>query len=240
MERIDEIGFGKLKLIQETDEFCYGVDAVMLADFAVKMAKPFDKVLDLGTGTGIIPLILSHKTKANHIFGIEVQENSFNLAQRNAKENGLSDRVSFLHLNVKDVKADVGYMEGSFDLITTNPPYTKGGSGIQNGNIAKTIARHEVEASLEDFIGAAAYLLKDKGDFVMVHRPARLVDIAEACRKYRLEPKEIQFVSPRQGEAPNIMLMHAVKNAGRELKMLEPIAVYEGEGYSEQIKEMYR
>lgn len=239
MKRIDEIGFGKLKLAQEPEEFCYGIDAVMLADFAIKMSKPFDKAIDLGTGTGIIPLILSHRTGAKTIDGIEVQENSFKLAEENVEMNDLAGRVSFININVKDVKAKLADRFESYDLVTTNPPYTKGGGGIQNDNMAKTIARHETLANLEDFVKAASFLLKDRGDFVMVHRPSRLVDICYLCRKYRLEPKEIQMVSAKNGQAPNIMLCHCVKNAGQELKVLEPLAVYDEEGYSQEIKKMY-
>ncbi|MCQ2551181.1 MAG: tRNA1(Val) (adenine(37)-N6)-methyltransferase [Clostridia bacterium] len=232
MERIDEIGFGGLKLIQDPERFCYGVDAVLLADFAAKQGKSFDSILDLGTGTGIIPFILSYKTDAKKIVGVEILEDSYEMAQRGAKLNGLEDRVSFLNMNVKDVT-------GTFDAVTCNPPYQAGGTGVKSDNLEKMAARHEIYGSLEDFIGAAARTLKDKGDFFMVHRPARIVDISTLCRKYNLEPKEIRFVSPREGEVPNILLIHCVKNGGKNLKILKPLNVYEGESYTKEILEMY-
>lgn len=240
-ERIDEIGFGGLKLIQKPEEFCFGVDAVLLADFAVKTAKQgqkVDSVIDLGTGTGIIPLILSHKSNAEKIVGIEVQEGSFDRATRNAQLNSLCQRVSFINMDVKDIE-EKDSLKGQFSLVTTNPPYTQGNGGIINTNSAKAIARHETTASLDDFLKAAAFLLKDRGDFAMIHRPSRIVDICCSCRKHKLEPKEIQFISPRIGEAPNLMLIHCVKNGGKNLNILDPAYVYDGAEYSMFIKNIY-
>lgn len=240
-ERIDEIGFGGLKLIQKPDEFCFGVDAVLLADFASKMCKnvqKVDSIIDLGTGTGIIPLILSHKTEARNIVGVEVQEASFERATRNADLNDLNERLSFLNADVKNIPSMDDLKEG-FDMVTTNPPYTAGNNGIVNPNSAKAIARHETTASLDDFVKAAAFLLKDRGDFFMVHRPSRIVDICTSCRNHNLEPKELQMISPRAGEVPNIMLIHCVKNGGKNLKILKPEYVYEGNDYSLYINCIY-
>ncbi len=240
-ERIDQIGFGGLQLIQKSEEFCFGVDAVLLSDFAVKMCKlgsQVDSIIDLGTGTGIIPLILSHKTCANTIVGVEVQEGSYNRAMRNIELNDLGQRLSFLNMDVKDIPSRED-LQGKFSMVTTNPPYTQGNGGIANPNTAKAIARHETTASLDDFVKGAAFLLKDKGDFVMVHRPSRIVDICTSCRSHKLEPKEIQMISPRLGETPNIMLVHCVKNGGRNLKVLKPEYVYEGMEYSKYIVEIY-
>lgn len=241
-ERLDSIGFGSLRLIQRPDEFCYGVDAVILADFAARgfsRKSALKRAMDLGMGTGIIPLILSHKTRASEILGIEVQQDSYERACRNIELNGLTDRLTAIHGDVAN--ADFGAMAGSFDLVTSNPPYMTGSCGLINKIDAKTIARHETTGTLEDFIRAAKVLLRDRGEFCMVHRPSRMVDIFAHCRKYRLEPKEIRLVSPRAGTEPNIMLVRCVKNGGAELKILPPLYVYreDGSGYSKEIELIY-
>lgn len=240
--RLDETGFGELKIFQRPEEFCYGVDAVLLADFAASSSavrkKERCRMIDLGTGTGIIPLILSHKTEAGLICGLEVQQNSYDLAVKNAEYNGLSERLQFFHDDVSRFQHEE--LEQSFDVVTTNPPYTAGCRGIESKNKAKAIARHETTGSLDDFVRQAAKLLRDKGDFYMVHRPARLADICETCRKYRLEPKEMRFVSGKPGEIPNILLVHCTKNGNKELKILTPLAVHEENGnYSQEILKIY-
>lgn len=240
-ERIDDIGFGSLKLIQKPRDFCYGVDAVILADFAAKKAKnPPEVIVDLGTGTGVIPLILSHKTEASKIYGIEVQKDSCERAQRNAKLNCLEDRLLFINGDVKD-KEDWGKgLRAAADMVVSNPPYFRSGGGLVNGGSAKAIARHETTAGLEDFMECAGYLLKPKGDFFMIHRPARLVDLCCFARKAGLEPKEIRMVSPTEKAAPNIMLVHMVKGGGRELRLTRPLAVYDGKGnYTEELLRAY-
>ena len=241
-ERLDEIGFGGLTLIQKPEEFCYGVDAVILADFASKYARRnFRHAVDLGTGTGIIPLILSYKTEIPLITGIEVQADSFGRAMRNTRNNGLEGRVGFIHGDVKDYKTGWGReLQGSVDLITSNPPYTAGSSGLTCSNPAKLIARHETTASLEDFMKCAAYLLRDKGEFFMVHRPSRIVDICCLGRQYGLEVKELQFVSPNREGKPNILLVHMVKGGGREAKMMPPLYVYDMDGnYTKELLAAY-
>ena len=241
-ERLDEIGFGGLKLIQKPEEFCYGVDAVILADFAAKYSrKTFRSAVDLGTGTGIIPLILSHKTDIPSITGIEVQDASYDRAVRNSRMNGLKGRVGFIHGDVKDYRTGWGrQLQGSVDLVTSNPPYTAGSSGLTSSNPAKLIARHETTASLEDFMKCAAYILRDKGEFFMVHRPSRIVDICCLGRQYGLEVKELQFVSPNREGKPNILLVHMIKGGGREAKMLPPLYVYDMDGnYTEQLRKAY-
>lgn len=233
-ERLDQTGFSDLKLIQKPDEFCYGVDAVILADFASR--KNVKRVVDLGTGTGIIPLIMSHKTNAEKIYGIEYQKDSYDRAKRNVEINGLKERVEFINANVKEFSD----LEEWADTVTTNPPYMAYQGAIINDNSAKTIARHEVVGSLEDFIRCACRLLKNKGDFYMVHRPARLVDIFYLCRKYKLEPKEIRLVAPMKGKTANIVLIHCIKNGGPELKVLDDLYVYREKGvYSEEIQRIY-
>lgn len=242
--RLDETGFGTIEIFQQPEEFCYGVDAVLLADFAAEGArrrKARCRIMDLGTGTGIVPLILSHKTGAEYIGGVEVQDNSFSLAEKNAVHNSLEGRLHFFHSDVLDFGKNVeSGLAGTFDVVTSNPPYTAGSRGIESANRAKAIARHETTASLDDFLQTAARLLRDKGDFYMVHRPMRLVDICEGCRKACLEPKELRFVSGKPFEKPNILLVHCVKGGNRELKLLEPLYVHDEEGnYSREILKIY-
>lgn len=240
-ERIDDIGFGNLKLIQKPKDFCYGVDAVILADFAANNAKTFPRVIaDLGTGTGVIPLILSYKTGASEIYGVEVQRDSYERAVRNAKLNLLEDRLTFINGDVKDKFCWGANLKEAADMVVSNPPYFKSGGGIVNDKSAKAVARHETTAGLEDFMECAAYLLKPKGDFFMVHRPSRLVDVCCFGRAAGLEPKEIRFVSPTEGGIPNIMLIHMVKGGGSELRFMTPLAVYDGEGnYTEELLKAY-
>jgi Predicted O-methyltransferase len=237
-ERIDEIGFGNLRLIQKPEDFCYGIDAVLLATFA--QIRRGAAVIDMGTGTGIIPLILSHRTEAEKIVGVEIQEGSYNRGLRNVSINGLEDRVVMIRGDVKHLIRDKLADKHSFDAVLTNPPYVKGGGGIKNKDSARTIARHETTAELADFIREGSLLLKDRGDFYMVHRPSRLVDICILCRQHRLEPKELRLVSSNREAAPNILLLHCVKHGRAELKFLDPLYVYDEAGnYTDEILRLY-
>lgn len=243
-ERIDNIGFGGLRLIQDPEEFCYGVDAVILADFASRSSSGKPKsIVDLGTGTGIVPLILSHKTDASQIIGVELQTASFARAKKNAQLNGLQDRLRFVNCDVKNAASRAGslsFMRGNADVVTMNPPYMVNSGGITNFNTAKAIARHETTAGLNDFLVCAAALLKPKGDLFIVHRPSRLADICCFARENHLEPKELCFVSPNVRKAPNIVLVHCVKDGGRELKILDPLFVYDEDGnYTEELRKCY-
>lgn len=240
-ERTDCIGFGDLRLIQRPEDFCYGVDAVILADFAASGCKSHGTIMDLGTGNGIIPLILNHKTKAKRIYGLEVQEAVYEIACRNILENRLDGRIHMIHGNVKDIGIGL-YPEltGTMDLVVSNPPYMANKSGLTNNNLAKTIARHETTGNLDDFLNAAARLLKSKGHLFMVHRPNRMVDLFCKAREVGLEPKELRLVCPRQGEPPNILLVHFLKGGGKELKILPTLNVYESGGeYSDEILAIY-
>ena len=242
-ERLDEIGFGNLKLIQKPKDFCYGVDAVILADFATKNLKRNPStIIDLGTGTGIIPLIMSHKTDADKIIGVEIQEDSYLRAQRNSKLNHLENRISFINGDVKDCVFSWGlHLKGAADVVISNPPYFISGGGIINDLAPKTIARHETSAGLSEFMACASYLLKPKGDFFMVHRPSRLADICCYGREHGLEPKDMCFVSPTADSVPNILLVHFVKGGGKELKFQKPLAVYNKNGeYTEELLEAYK
>lgn len=237
-ERIDEIGFGTLRLIQKPEDFCYGIDAVLLATFAE--VRKNARVIDLGTGTGIIPIILSHRTEAAEIVGVEVQQDSYERGLRNIQINCLGDRVTFIHGDVKHLIKEKMVNKHSFDAVLTNPPYVKSDGGLKNKEAARTVARHETTAELSDFIGEASLLLKDRGDFYMVHRPNRLVDISVLCRQHKLEPKELRLVSPNKDSAPNILLIHCVKHGRPELKFLDPLYVYQqGGSYTDEIMRLY-
>lgn len=235
-ERMDHIGFGGYKLIQNTRHFCYGIDAVLLADFSRASAE--DIVADLGTGTGIIPLIIHHKSGAKRIAGIEKQADACELAVRNASINGLSKELEFFCIDVLDVKST--FKPGEFSLVVTNPPYTEQGCGPLSPSSVKQTARHESTAKLSDFIAAAHYLLGPLGSFCIVHRPSRLVDLISCCRAHRLEPKRLRFVSPKPGEPPNIVLVQCVKNGGRELYVEPTLYVRDSSGeYTGEIEAIY-
>ena len=236
-ERIDEIGFGNLKLIQNPKEFCYGVDAVILADFAANLCRRSDVVFDLGTGTGVIPMIFNYKRPGGKLYGVEVQEASAQRANRNVKMNALQGKIEIINSNIKELD---GSFWGTADVVISNPPYFAHGGALKNNNDAKTIARHEITASLDDFFKVAAKLLKEKGELFMVHRPSRLADLMCYGRQYKLEAKSMQMVSPKEGEAPNIVLVHFMKNGGKEIKMLPNLNVHKHEGgYTDEILHIY-
>ncbi len=239
MERIENIGFGELRLIQQPDAFCYGIDAVILSDFANSLYPEFEHAVDLGTGNGIIPFILSHKNKKAHFTGIEIQAESVDLAKRSCKMNELDDRIEFVHSDVSELDFSI-FKEKNVDIVTCNPPYFKRGGAIPSSNQGKFIARHETTATVEEFIKTASRILNGKGHFFMVHRPSRLVDIFFFCRKYHLEPKHIRYVVPKQGEIANIVLIHCTAKGGKELKHLKELCVYNENGdYTDEIKLIY-
>lgn len=240
MEKIEDIGFGGLKLIQDEGGFKFGVDAIILADFANSFCPTAKTAVDLGTGSGIIPLVLSHKNPNCEIKGVDVQEKAIELAERNAELNGLGERIEFIRCDVNSLMSEQGGLQRSAEMVISNPPYVAKGSGISNESDAKMIARQETTASLEEFVSAAAWTLKDRGHFFLVHRPSRLVDIFYYCRKNRLEPKDIRFVRPSKEKTPNIVLLHCVLGGGRELSYMDDLFVYDGKGnYSSEILEIY-
>lgn len=236
-ERIDDLEFKNLKIIQNTNGFCFGIDAVLLSDYA-KNIKKDAKVLDLGTGTGIISILLCGKTKLSKIIGVEVQQEVADMAKRSAKLNSLEDKFEIINENI--INLDKIYERNSFDVIVTNPPYKKENTGILNEEEKKLISRHEILAKLEDYIKISNKLLKDKGEFYMVHRPERLVDIMSYMRQYKIEPKEIRFVCSHNNESPKLVLIKGVKNAKPFLKFKENLYIYNKDGsYTEEIYKIY-
>lgn len=235
-ERIDDLQLNGLKIIQNPNSFCFGIDAVLLSDFT--KAKKGDLIVELGTGTGIIPLLLSAKTEATQIRAFEVQPQMAEMAGRSVQMNGLEDRIQIIEDNLKNYGKYFG--KSTVDVVVTNPPYMAGSRGIENEEDLKRISRHEVLCSLEDVISVSANMLKPGGSFYMVHRPMRLVDIVSLMRTYKLEPKEIRFVSPSADKKPNIMLIKGVRGGKPELKFLDPLIVYEKNGdYTKEIYEIY-
>lgn len=240
MESIDNIGFNNLKLIQSDEGFRFGVDAIILADFAAGFVPNAKAAIDLGCGNGIIPLVLSHKIPDCIITGIDVQKEAIEMAGRSVKLNGLENRIELIRADVSELEKGRPELCRSADLVVSNPPYVPKGGGIDNNSSSKLIARQETTADIEDFIRAAAWALKDRGHLCMVHRPSRLVDIFYYCRKYRLEPKNIRFVVPRKGEIANIVLIDCVLGGGRELAIFQELPVYDSDGnYSPEILEIY-
>ena len=236
-ERIDDLEYKNLKIIQNKEGFCFGIDSVLLTDFA-KDIKTNSKVIDLGSGTGIIPILLSAKTKNTHFVGIEIQESVAEMANRSVQLNDLQDRIKIQNGNILEL-IDI-YEKGKFDAITTNPPYKKMNTGIVNENDKKLISRHEITASLEDFIRISSYLLKDFGEFYMVHRPDRLVDIFYLMRKHNIEPKKIRFVYPNKNKKANIILIKGIKCGKPFLKFDDNLYVYnEDMEYTEEILRIY-
>ena len=235
--RIDDLGINGLKLIQNPNYFCFGIDAVLLSDFAKQM-KSNMTVMDLGCGNGILPLLLSAKTKSKKIYGIEIQKELYELAKENIELNELNGLVEIKNMDIKELNNE--FAKGSIDVIVTNPPYKKQGTGLINDNEHIQIAKHEILCTLEDIIKQSSYLLTSLGEFYMVHRPDRLVDIIYLMRKYAIEPKEIKYVHPKAKEEPNLILIKGIKEGKTFLKTLPPLYVYNENGeYTNEILEIY-
>jgi len=235
-ERIDDLQRNGYCIIQDPDRFCFGMDAVLLSGFAT--AKDGARVLDLGTGTGIIPILLAAKTKAAHLTGLEVQADSADMAGRSVALNGLEEKINIVTGDIKG--ADKLFHAASFDVITCNPPYMIGAHGLKNPEDAKAIARHEILCTLEDVISQAAKLLVPGGRFFLVHRPFRLAEIIVTLTKYRLEPKRMRLVYPFADKEPNMVLLEAVRGGRPRMTVEKPLIVYSEPGvYMPEIYEVY-
>lgn len=236
-ERVDDLEFKGLKIIQNKEGFCFGIDSILLSDFA-KNIKRGIKVLDLGTGTGIIATLLCGKTELSEITGIEVQEEVYDMAKRSIQLNHLEDRFKIIQDNILNLNK---YFEkNTFDAIVTNPPYKKKETGIQNEDTRKLISRHEIEASIEDFVKISKEMLKDKGEFYIVYRPERLVDLLSIMRKNKIEPKKIRFVYSNIQAVSKLVLVQGVKNAKPFLKLEPNLYIYDEKGnYTDEILKIY-
>lgn len=236
-ERIDDLQLNNLKIIQNKDGFCFGIDAVLLSDFA-KDIRNNSKVLDLGTGTGIIGILLCAKTKLSKIYGIDIQEDVCDMALRSIKLNNLENKFEIINTNIKELPNT--FEETSFDAIVSNPPYKKDNSGLKNESETKLISRHEITASLEDFISISSKLLKSNGSIYMVHRTERLSDLFYLLKKYNLEPKKLRLVQSYIDSKPKLILVKATKNAKSFLNIEESLIIYNKDGsYTDEILKIY-
>lgn len=235
-ERLDDLHRNNYKIIQNPKKFCFGMDAVLLSGFA--QVKEGEKALDLGTGTGIIPILLEAKCKGEHYTALEIQEESADMARRSVAYNGLSEKIEIVNGDIKE--AGKLFKAASFDVVTTNPPYMNNSHGLVNPEMPKAIARHELLCSLDDVIREGAKVLKPGGRFYMVHRPMRLVEIINTLTKYKLEPKRIRMVHPYVNKEPNMVLIEAVRGGKPQLTVEPPLVVYEDVNvYTQEIYDIY-
>lgn len=235
-ERIDDLQRNHYKIIQDTERFCFGMDAVLLSGFA--KAKESDRVLDLGTGTGIIPILMEAKTNAAHFVGLEIQEDSADMARRSVRLNHLEEKIEIITGDIREAVSLFG--AASFDVVTSNPPYMTENHGLTNPMAPKAIARHELLCTLEDVISRAAKLLRPGGNFYLVHRPFRLVDIMVLLREHRLEPKKMKMVYPFIDKEPNMVLIQASRGGKPRMSVEKPLIVYKEPGvYTQEIYDIY-
>lgn len=235
-ERIDDLQRNHYKIIQNPGRFCFGMDAVLLSGFA--RARQGDRVIDLGTGTGIIPILMEAKTNAEKFTGLEIQPDSADMARRSVRMNGLEKKIEIITGDIKE--AESLFSAASFDVVTSNPPYMTEHHGLTNPEEPKAIARHEILCTLEDVISQSSRLLKPGGNLFMVHRPFRLVDIFVLLRKYKLEPKRLKLVYPFVDKEPNMVLIEANRGGRARMTVEKPLIVYKEQGvYTEEIYDIY-
>lgn len=232
-EKVDELIQGNCKIIQDKDKFCFGIDSLLISKFAT--ARLNDEVFDLGTGTGVIPLVMSHTTKANHFTALDVQVQSVDMARRSVELNGLENKISVVECDIKNVGKR--FNKNAADVVVSNPPYMTLNQGEPSPKDSKSIARTEILCKLEDVVSAANFLLKPNGKFFMIHRPNRLGEIFALCSKFKLVVKRLQLIYPFADKSPTMVMIEARKNVKQDLKILEPLIMYSNPGvYSEQLK----
>ena len=235
-ERLDELQRNGYRIIQNPNKFCFGMDAVLLTGFA--HAEADDRLLDLGTGTGIIPLLMEAKYGCAHLVGLEIQKESADMAVRSVALNGLTDKIEIVVGDIKE--ADHFFPSASFDCITCNPPYMIGQHGAASPNMQKAIARHEILCTFEDVAAQTARLLKPGGHFFLVHRPFRLAEIMVTLARHRLEPKRMQLVHPYADKEPNMMLLEAVRGGRSGMRVEKPLIVFQEPGvYMPEVRRIY-
>ena len=235
-ERVDDLERCGFKIIQNTEKFCFGMDAVLLSGYAY--VKRGEKVLDLCTGNGIIPILLAAKTQAERIVGIEIQRDIADLAKRSVTANGIGDRVNIICADIKETE---DYLQaGIFDVVTCNPPYMIDNHGIKNPDSPRAIARHEILCNFDDVARIASRMLRPGGKLFLIHRPFRLTEIFETLTKYNLEPKRMKLVHPYVNREPNMVLIEANLNGRRRLTVERPLIVYESPNcYTKEIYDIY-
>jgi tRNA1Val (adenine37-N6)-methyltransferase len=235
-ERVDDLQRNNYRIIQDPGRFCFGMDAVLLSGFA--NVKQGERALDLGTGTGIIPILLEAKTEGEHFTGLEIQPESADMAMRSVKLNHLEERIDIVTGDIKEASKLFG--ASSFEVVTTNPPYMIGQHGLKNPEDAKAIARHEILCSLDEILRESARLLKPQGRFYMVHRPFRLAEIFCKMVEYRIEPKRMKLVYPYIDKEPNMVLIEGARGGKSRLTVEKPLIVYKEQGvYTDEIYEVY-
>jgi tRNA1(Val) A37 N6-methylase TrmN6 len=235
-ERLDDLQYKGLQLIQKKDGFCFGVDAVLLSHYA-QVAKN-STVIDLGTGTGIIAVLLSAKKDPRKVIGLEIQPEMAEMANRSVKLNALQGKVEIVKGDIKEAVMIFG--ASSFDAVVSNPPYMEKGSGLLNPTDTKAVARHEILCTLEDVVQVSAKLLRPGGKLSMVHRPQRLTDIICLMRRHTLEPKMLRLVYPSPGKKPSLVLVSGTRDGNPGLNVHEPLYIYDSEGnYTREINEIY-
>ncbi len=235
-ERLDELNRNNLMIIQDPSRFCFGMDAVLLSGFA--KVKAGEKAIDLGTGNGIIPILLSAKTEGEHFTGLEIQPENVDIAQRSVKYNRLEEKIDIVEGDIVTASAQFG--RSVFDVVTSNPPYMIGQHGLTNPDSAKAIARHEVKCTFEDVARETAALLKPGGRFYLVHRPFRLAELIVTLTKYKLEPKRMKLVYPFIDKEPNMVLMECVRGGNSRMTVEAPLIVYKEPGvYTDEIYDIY-
>lgn len=235
-ERLDDLQRNGYQIIQNKDKFCFGMDAVLLAGFS--HVKEGEVVLDLGTGTGIIPILLEARTEGKHFTGLEIQPEMAEMAGRSVAYNHLEEKISIVTGDIREASQLFG--AASFDVVTSNPPYMNDAHGLKNPDLPKAIARHEVLCTLDDVVREAARLLRPGGRFYMVHRPHRLIEIVTALTSYKLEPKRMKLVHPYVEKEANMVLIEAVRGGKSMIKVEAPIIVYKEPGvYTDEIYEIY-
>lgn len=235
-ERLDDLQCNSLKIIQNPEKFCFGMDAVLLTSFINPHTG--SHILDLGTGTGVIPLLLSAKTKANHIDALEIQADIVDMAKRSIQWNALEDRITIYQGDICQASDQLG--RGKYNMITVNPPYMTNQHGLKNPQLPKAIARHEILCTLEDVIRESHALLCPGGNFYMVHRPFRLVEILTTMTKHHIEPKRLRLVHPYIDKEPNMVLIEGVRDGKSRITIEPPLVVYEqNQEYTPEIHKLY-
>lgn len=235
-ERIDDLQRNGYGIIQNKTKFCFGMDAVLLSGFA--RVKPGERVIDLGTGTGIIPILLEAKYEGEHYTGLEIQKDMADMAARSVALNGLENKISIVEGDILNAGTIFGLAQ--FDVVTSNPPYMNDAHGLKNPDLPKAIARHEILCTLADVVREASRLLRPGGRFYMVHRPHRLIEIITALTSYKLEPKRMKMVHPYVDKEANMVLIEAVRGGRSMMKVEAPVVVYREPGvYTDEIYEIY-